>query len=486
MSTDLLYEKVADRVAELIARGVLRPGDRVPSVRRLSRQEHVSVATVVQAYQQLEVRGLVEARPQSGHYVRLPRTRPSIPEPRSARPSTTASRPSVGHLVAKVYGATRDPRIVNLGAAIPSPELLPTEKLQRILGSMAREVGGVGVSYDPPPGCPALRRQIARRAVDAGCAIPADEIVTTVGAMEALHVAMRATAKPGDTIAIESPAYYGLLQLIESLGIRALEIPGHPGSGMDLDALEVALDSQKIAAVIAIPSFANPLGSRMPDEAKKRMVSMLAAREIPLIEDDIYGDLPFPGMAPPGEEDRPKPAKAWDRDGLVIYCSSFSKTIAPGYRVGYVAGGRYRDAIEALKFAQTVATPTLPQLAIAEFIEGGGYDHHLRTLRRRLAMQVAQVREAMVSFFPEGTRVTSPTGGFVLWVELPGNVSSIDLHSRALAEGVSIAPGPIFSAKPRFSSYLRISCGQPWSTRVERALATVGGIACSLAGRSPA
>jgi DNA-binding transcriptional MocR family regulator len=482
----LLYEKVADRVAELIARGVLRPGDRVPSVRRLSRQERVSVATVVQAYQQLEVRGLVEARPQSGHYVRLPRARTPIAEPRSARPSTTATKPSVGHLVAKVYRALANPRIVNLGGAIPSPELLPTEKLQRILGSMAREVGGVGVSYDPPPGCPALRRQIARRAVDAGCAIPADEIVTTVGAMEALHISMRAVAKPGDTIAIDSPAYYGLLQLIESLGIRALEIPGHPGTGMDLDALEVALDSQRIAAVLAIPSFANPLGSRMPDEAKKRLVSMLAAREIPLIEDDIYGDLPFPGMEPPGEQERPKPAKAWDREGLVILCSSFSKTIAPGYRVGYVAGGRYRDQIEALKFAQTVATATLPQLAIAEFIEGGGYDHHLRTLRRRFASQVSQMREAIVAHFPEGTRATSPSGGFVVWVEMPGSASSIDLHARALAEGVSIAPGPIFTAKPRFSSYLRISCGLPWSSEVERAVATLGRIACSLAGRPPA
>lgn len=486
MTTELLYEKVADRVADLIARGVLRPGDRVPSVRRLSRQERVSVATVVQAYQQLEVRGLVEARPQSGHYVRLPRGRSPIAEPRSARPSSTATKPSVGHLVAKVYGAIRDPRVVNLGAAIPSPELLPTEKLQRILGSMAREVGGIGVSYDPPPGCPALRRQIARRAVDAGCAIPADEIVTTVGAMEGLHLALRATSKPGDTIALESPAYYGLLQLIESLGIRALEIPGHPGTGMDLDALEVALDSQRIAAVLAIPSFANPLGSRMPDEAKKRMVTMLAAREVPLIEDDIYGDLPFPASAPPGEDERPKPAKAWDREGSVILVSSFSKTIAPGYRVGYVAGGRYRDTIEALKFAQTVATPTLPQLAIAEFIEGGGYDHHLRTLRRRLASQVAHVREAIGATFPEGTRVTSPTGGFVLWVELPGNTSSIELHTRALAEGISIAPGPIFTAKPRFSSYLRISCGLPWSDTVERAIGTVGRLACTLSGRSAA
>ncbi|MBI2388815.1 MAG: PLP-dependent aminotransferase family protein [Deltaproteobacteria bacterium] len=475
----LLYERVADRVADWITRGVLRAGDRVPSVRKLSRQEGVSVATVVQAFQQLEVRGLIEARPQSGHYVRTPRARANIPEPRAPRTTHAAARPSVAHLVAKVYGAARDPRLVNLGSAIPSPELLPAERILKITATVARQVGRLAVSYDPPPGCAALRRQIARRAVDVGSAIPADEIVTTVGAMEALHLALRAVARAGDTVAVESPAYYGLLQLIESLGIRAIEIPAHPGSGMDLDALEVALDTTKIAAVMAIPSFSNPLGSRMSNDGKRRLVSLLAARAIPLIEDDVYGDLPFPGAAPPGEDERPRPAKAFDRDGSVILCSSFSKTIAPGYRVGWIAGGRHHETIEALKFAQTIATPSLQQLAIAEFIEGGGYDHHLRQLRRKLAAQVAQMREAIGEHFPEGTRVSSPTGGFVLWIELPAG-SAIDLHARALAEGISIAPGPIFSARSRFASYFRVSCGAPWSGRVEAAVEKLGAIARSL------
>jgi DNA-binding transcriptional MocR family regulator len=477
-----LYDQVADRVADLIARGALRPGDRVPSVRELARQERVSVATVIQAYVQLESRGLVEVRPQSGHYVR--RSGSTLPEPRPARPTTVAIKPAVAPLIAKVYRAVRDPRIVNLGAAFPSPELLPTEKLNRLLSQIAKTAGGAGVIYDPPPGCPALRRQVARRMVQVGCPITADEIVTTVGAMEALDVALRAVTKPGDTIAIESPAYYGLLLLIESLGIKAIEIPSHARTGMDLDALEDALRLHPIAAVMAIPSFNNPLGSRMPDEAKARMVAILSARSIPLIEDDIYGDLPFPSHE--GPDDRPRPAKAWDRDGGVILCSSFSKTIAPGYRVGWVAGGRFRDAIEQIKFAQTVATPTLTQLAVAELIETGGYDTHLRRLRRALASQVARTREAIAAHFPEGTRVSDPTGGFVLWVELPAGVSSIELHARALERSISVAPGPIFSAKSRFSNYLRISCGLPWAPKVEAAMATLGKIACDLSGRAPA
>jgi DNA-binding transcriptional MocR family regulator len=282
-----------------------------------------------------------------------------------------------------------------------------------------------------------------------------------------LHICLRAVARRGDTVALESPAYYGLLQLIESLGIRAIEIPAHPRSGMDLDVLEEVLSRHRIKACLAIPNFNNPLGSAMPDEAKERLVAMLARRDVPLIEDDIYGDLQF-------GETRPRAAKAFDTHGLVMLCSSFSKTVAPGYRVGWAAPGRFREEVEQLKFAQSVATATLPQMAIAEFLENGGYDHHLRALRRRLAAQVARMSEAIAEHFPPGTRVSRPAGGFVLWVELPPGASALALHERALARGISIAPGPIFSAKHRFSNYIRVSCGYPWSDLHDHAVRTLG------------
>lgn len=476
-----LYEKVASHIASLVERGTLRPGDRVPSVRKLSRQQGVSVATVLMAYLHLENRGLIEARPQSGHYVRAKR-RSTLPEPRAPRPCTTASKVSVGSLVAKVYGASRDPHIVPFGAAYPSPELLPTDKMNRILSSIARGAGGAGISYDPPPGLPALRRQIARRSVEWGVALAAEDVITTVGAMEALNLCLRAVAGTGDTVAIESPAYYGLLQLIESLGIQAIEIPAHPRSGMDLDVLAEVLKRHRIKACLAIPNFNNPLGSAMPDEGKERLVAMLARREIPLIEDDIYGDLYFESESPEDGRPtgRPRPAKAFDRDGLVMLCSSFSKTLAPGYRVGWTAPGRFRDKVEQLKFVQTVATPTLPQMAVAEFMENGGYEHHLRQLRRRLASQVERVSQAIAEHFPPGTRVSRPAGGFVLWVELPPGTSALELHARALSHGISVAPGPIFSAKARFSNCVRVSCGYPWSEVLDHSVRTLGRIAAEL------
>jgi DNA-binding transcriptional MocR family regulator len=468
-----LYEDVAERVALLIEQKTLRPGERIPSVRAMSAQQRVSVSTVLQAYLLLENRGLIETRPQSGHYVRV-RARELPAEPRMSRPPTSTTRVTVSDLVARVYGATRDPHIVPLGAAYPSADVLPTERLNRLMAQVARRAGRRAMAYDAPPGCPELRRQIARRALTAGCTIAPDEIVTTSGAMEALHLALRAVADAGDTIAIETPTYYGVLQLIETLGMRALEIPTHPRDGLHLDALETALKQFRVKAVLATPNFNNPLGSLMPDAHKARLVQLLGRREVPLIEDDIYGDLHF------GPE-RPRAARAFDRDGLVLLCASFSKTIAPGYRVGWCAPGRFRERVERLKFMHSVATATLPQMAIAAFLDQGGYDRHLRALRRNLAAQVRRYAEAVSEHFPRGTRLTRPAGGFVLWVELPAGVSALEVHSRALSRGISVAPGPIFSAKQRFANFVRVNCGHPWSDEISRAVATLGRLAAEAA-----
>jgi DNA-binding transcriptional MocR family regulator len=467
-----LYEELADDLARLVVRGTLRAGDRLPSVRLLSEQRKVSVSTVLQAYLLLESRGLVETRPQSGHYVRAARAA-LAPEPRPPRTVAQATRVGVSDLVARVYTASRDPSMVLLGAGFMSPALLPTERLNRGLAAVARSAGGVGIAYDPPPGLPALRRQIAKRAAEYAVAITADEVVTTVGTMEALHLCLRAVAGAGDTIVVESPSYYGVLQLIESLGMRALEIPANPGTGLDLALLDQALRQPRVKACLLVTSFSNPLGALMPDEAKRELVRMLARRDVPLIEDDIYGDLQHDGA-------RPRPARAFDHDGHVMLCASFSKTLAPGYRVGYVIPGRWRDRVERLKFAQTVATPTLPQMAIADFLETGGYERHLRRLRRALAEQVARVSEAIAQHFPEGTRISRPRGGFLLWVEMPNGKSALELHDRALAHRISVAPGPIFSAKQRFASCIRVSCGFPWSEQIEGAIRTLGRIAHGL------
>lgn len=462
-----LYARIANRYAKAIQDGAYAAGDRLPSVRDLCREESVSPSTAVQALARLEAIGVAEARPRSGFFVR-PRTVAPLPSAPRAAPGATAV--TVGALVQEVYRAARDPRVVPLGASAPAPALLPARALARAVGAAARRARAGGVEYEFPPGLLELRRAIARRALSLGCALGPQDVVITAGASEAIHLALLAVTSPGDTVAVETPAFFGTLLSVEALGLRVVEVPSLPGTGLDVGALERALARERIAAVVAVPNFSNPLGGLMPDGEKARLVALLAARGIPLVEDDVYGDLAF------GEE-RPRPAKAWDRDGLVLHCSSFSKSLAPGFRVGFVAAGRFHDTVERLKFATSVATPTLPQRAVASFLRSGSYDRHLRAIRGRLEEISVRTAAAVAASFPAGTRMSRPRGGCFLWVELPPGVDALDLHGRALRAGVAVAPGPIFSATRSHRSCIRLACCEPWSARIARAIATLGGLA---------
>jgi len=470
-----LYQAVAERLADLVAQGTYGPGERLPSIRTLSRQLRVSVNTVKEAYGTLEDRRLVEARPQSGYYVaaRLPQV-PDPPEVDMMDLGPTGV--SIAELSAMIMRDTLNPRLLQFGCAIPNPELLPVTKLNRMLSREARLRPIESVSYSMPPGCPRLREQIARRLVAAGCTLRPDQLVTTSGCGEAALLALRAICKPGDTVAIETPVYFNFLQLIQDLGLRALEIPSSPADGMSLPALRYALDNNPVQACLVISNFNNPLGGLMPDAAKQELVELLERRGIPLIEDDIYGDLSF-------SDSRPSVAKAWDRTGNVLLCSSFTKTLAPGYRVGWIAPGRFQAQIERLKMVVNIASASAPQLAIAEFLANGGYDHHLRAIRRTYASKVAQMGEAIGRHFPAGTRVTRPGGGFALWVEMPEEVDSLRLYSRALRAGITLAPGPLFSATGRYRNYVRLNAAF-WSPEVEPAVATLGRLASALANGS--
>jgi len=466
-----LYETVAGEVARLIEEGTFGPGSRIPSVRALSRQLKVSINTVMDAYGLLEDRRLIEARPQSGYYV-LARTGHIPAEPGM---STARSRPttvSIKELSNMIMRDVRDPSLVPLGAAIPNPEHLPIDRLNRMLSAEARRYRVQSVSYENPPGCEKLRVQVARRLVSAGCALTPDQIVTTCGCMEAVNLALLAVCRPGDTVAIESPSYFNFLQALELYGLKALEIPTHPREGMSIDALRYALDHNSIRACVVVTNFSNPLGCLMSDQNKKELVKLLAEHRVPLIEDDLNGDLSF-------SHERPRVAKSYDKEGMVMLCSSYSKTLAPGYRVGWIAPGRFQQEIERLKGVTTIADATPTQLAVAEFLANGGYDHHLRSLRRIHARQTTLMAEAVGRYFPPGTKITNPAGGFVLWVEFPPYVDSLVLYEQALKAGITIAPGPAFTATQKYRNCIRLNAGY-WSDRVERAIETLGQMAAAM------
>lgn len=451
-SNRFLYQALATDLADLIHRGVYRPGDRIPSVRKMSAQQNVSISTVLQAYMTLENEGWVEARPQSGYYVRT-RIEERPPEPEISSPALDPSQVNLHELVMMLMRDSANTNLVQFGAALPNPEYLPLEKINRALIRTARRHQIEGHKYLIPPGLEALRVQIARRAFNAGCNLSPQDILITSGGIEAIDLCLHAVCKPGDVVAIESPMYFGTLQTLEVHGLRALEIPTHPREGMSLEALAFALDHNQVRAVIAIPNFNNPLGSQMPDEKKEDLVALLNRHEVPLIENDVCGELYF------GEK-RPFVCKAFDKKGLVMLVSSFSKDISPGMRVGWVAPGRFKAKVEWLKFTISAATPTLHQFAIADFLEGGGYDHHLRSIRREYARNVEMMSDAVIRSFPEGVRLSRPSGSFVLWVQLPENVDSLELYKSALRANITLAPGYVFSATRQFSNFIRLNASE--------------------------
>lgn len=466
-----LYEEVAGRIIALVEEGTLKPGERVPSLRDFSRQQQVSLNTVKEAYALLEDRRVLQARPQSGYYVcaRLP----EVPrEPAPNLPAINPTEVTISEMARMIMRDVLNPNLIQLGAAIPNPDHLPMEKLSRMLASETRRHRVQSVSYAITPGSEKLRKEIARRMLKAGASLRPDELIITTGCMEAMFLALRATCRPGDTVAIESPGYYNVLRMIEELGLRALEIPSTPSEGISLEALRYALEQTRVAACIVIPNFNNPLGAQLPEERKRELVELLESRDIPLIEDDIYGDLAF-------ADERPTVARSYARNDNVLLCSSFSKTLAPGYRVGWIAPGRYYAEVERLKLTFNIASAAPTQLAVAEFLANGGYEHHLRTTRRIYARKVALLGEAVGRHFPAGTRVTRPKGGFALWVELPAECDSMRLYALAIKEGITIAPGPIFSATGKFRNFLRINAAF-WSERTELAIQTLGRLAGTL------
>ena len=460
-----LYRRIAGDIAAQIRLGTYRPGSRIPSLRRLQVQYGVSLTTVVEACRQLENDGLIHARPQSGHYVRLPGA-VACPEPDASTSSIEARRVDAS-LAVRLNLGIGNPQRPTLGAAVQGSELMPIAALNRLMGQVLRQQPESCHSYDAPPGSPALRRVIAQRGMEAGYNVSPDEIVITSGAKEAVYLSICAVTRPGDTVAIESPAYYALLEVLESLGLRVVEIATHPRLGINLDDLAMVLQSQPIAAVVLVSNFSNPTGACMTDEAKQQLVDLLERHRLPLVEDDVYGELVFEGH-------RPKAIKAFDRSGLVLYCSSYSKTLSPGLRVGWSIPGRYQNEIELLKLVVNQATATAPQLTIAAFVEGGGFDRHLRRVRRMYHHQMAEMIQAVTRHFPADTRSTHPTGGHVLWLQLPHGVDAMELYVTASTFGIRIAPGPMFSPSGGYQNFIRLNTGFPWSAQTDDQVRVLG------------
>jgi DNA-binding transcriptional MocR family regulator len=465
-----LYEKLAHDIEDQIGRGVLRQGERLPSVRQASQHHRLSITTVIRAYLLLESRGLIESRPRSGYIVRVAADSArgqGAPELRISQPIAVSAQVDVSRLVLSTLRSIGADHAMPLGSPYPDPKLFPFDKINRYAYEIARRKTRWSVTDELPPGNPELIRQIARRYLENGSTIDPNEIVVTVGATEAINLCLQAVGKPGDTVAVESPTFYAMLHAIERMGMQALEVATDPREGMDLGALAQILAERRIAACMVMPNFQNPLGFQMPDAKKRALVELLASHDVPLIENDVYNELYF-------GDTHPSALKSYDTRGLVLHCASFSKSLTSAYRIGWAMPGRYREQVEKLKFLNTLTTASIPQLAIAEYLRNDGYEHHLRRVRKVYAQQANLMMAAVQRWFPAGTRMSRPMGGYVLWVELPPRTDSMRLYQLALERGITVGPGYMFSTRDDYRHCIRLNYSYTWSAEIEQALRTVG------------
>lgn len=477
-----LYRQLADRLGTLVQTGALRKGDRLPSVREMARQQGLAQTTVLQAYRALEDQRVIEARPRSGFFVQVNApTRPTqtrgrhtvLPVPEQTQPPLDSRAVDISHLVEQVMAASGDPRYISFGAACPGSDMFPPERLRKAVQRALQQQQGTLSQYPFAPGIRPLREAIARRALGLGCTLDPDRIVVTNGALESISLCLRAVTQPGDVVALESPTYFGLLQILESLGLRALEIPTHPRTGLSIPALQLALQTQPVKAVLAVPTLSNPLGAVMPLAPRKALARLLQEHQLPLIEDVIYNDLC------PRAEGR-RAVRSFDPTGLVMLCSSSSKTVAPGLRLGWVEAGRWAPQVQRLKATLSGGQTELLEWAMADLLEQVQHEPALRQLRATVAERMAAARQLVASSFPAGTRVTHPEGGYILWLELPEGLDSLALYQAALAEHICIAPGAMFSTSARYAHCLRLGLGRSWGPVEQQALQRVGQLAQAL------
>jgi len=460
-----LYEQLYTDIKDKILSGYYQHNQKLPSIRDMHYEKNVSISTVQEAYRLLEDTGFAICKPKSGYYVLQSITDIQLPD--ISHPKQQPVDVSYWNEVLALASTKTQDGFIAFGRGNPKVNLKTLKPLQNIHIKLARYQSQAIFKSEVGIGVKALRQQIAYLMEKAGCKIHPDDIIITTGCQEALSLSLKAVTKPGDIVAIDSPSFYGSIQAIKSNGLKALEIPTHPETGISLSALEMALEQWPIKVIQLIPTSNNPLGYIMPDERKQRLLALAEKYDIAIIEDDIYGDLLY-------KNPRPRSIKSFDTEGRVLMCSSFSKTVSPGLRVGWVAAGQYGTIVTHLKYITSLASATLPQMAMAEFIEQGYYKKHIRTAKK----QYQHNRDAIINwvqrYFPEGTKMTYPQGGFNLWIELPGKINSFILNQKLAYFKIGIAPGPLFSCSGKYKNCFRLNYVEETGSRIEQAISIIG------------
>jgi DNA-binding transcriptional MocR family regulator len=465
-----LYQQMALRMAQMVASGALKVGQRLPSVRDSAVQNGVSVSTVVQAFGYLEEHGLVLPRPKAGYFV------------------ASASKARAAELVRKLH---QQPAVTKALAgtlpAVPSSKTLAsfagyspkdadffdTDRIRMALSRATRLKRDTLIEYTSSAGTSALRDAVALRALHLGCALRGEDIVITAGCIHAISLCLQAVTQPGDLVAVESPTFFGFLDLLASMRLKTIAIPTDPRTGVSLPALQLALQTQPIRAVLLVPTLSNPQGAVMPLTQKRILAQLVTQHQVPLIEDVVFNDL----LA---SDARRKAVKAFDTQGWVMTCGSFSKTVSPGIRLGWVEAGRWSQTVATLKRVQGASTNAVLEYALADLLTQGNYEAHLRRLCLQMKQRLGQARRLIHAHFPKATRVYDPPAGYTLWLELPKHMDTMVLFSRCKQRGILVGPGQLFCGSHQYQHFLRLSFAGAWGTVEQNALMEVGQLAHAL------
>ena len=458
------YEQLAQNLKTRIEQGVWQAEDKLPSLRQTASDYKLSLMTVMNAYQLLESQGVITAKEKSGYFVTP--SRETLSYPQNHDRIYLSDSTNINDFVFSVLKSSRQPSIIPFGSAFPDPSLFPQQDLARTLSKVTQSLPTTFASDNLPPGNPGLRKAISQRYAKVGLSVSPDEILITSGAMESLNLALELLTEEGDYVVIESPAFYGALQAVERLKLKAIAIATDPQSGMDLEALEDVLKQYPVKVCWLMSRHQNPLGCSMSKENKERLYGLLKSHDVSLIEDDVYQELYDKG-------DTSVPVKYFDEDGRVLHCSSFSKSLIAGYRVGWIAAGKYTLELQKLQLMSTLSTSVPMQMAIAEFIRSLKYERHLKGLRKQLAERKEVMYHLLRHSLPESVKVNYTSGGYFLWLELPAEVDATELYFQAIDKGISIAPGSLFSSEQNYSHFFRLNASYPCTQEVRKAVDTL-------------
>jgi len=458
------YQYLASVISQRIEQGLYPVGVRLPSIRVLSKEHGVSITTVQQAYRELEEQQWVEARAKSGYFVAHRKIRLELPTSCNVT-QCSLTIPQWDQVLAMVRPAKAGE--IALGFAAPDITSSSLKPLTRTLSHLSQRHSLRTFDDEDIQGCFELREQIARLLIDSGSHMDASDILITNGCREALSIAIRCVCKPGDIVAVEKPCFHAGIQLLHGLGMNLLEIPTDPTTGISVEALELALDQWPIKAILVTPTGNNPLGYNMPIERRKALLRLAQDHDVAIVEDDVYGELSYPFP-------RPATLTSMDDTGNVMLCSSFSKTLAPGLRIGWIAPGSYMNRAIHMKYISTGPTASLPQLAIVDFIQQGHYLKHVRRMRSQYQHNRGLITGWIMDYFPCGTRISRPQGGFLLWIELDKRIDTQWLNRRLSDLGISIAIGAVFAAAAKYDSCLRINYARQLTDDIKNAIQRIG------------